>query len=296
MPLGDLIYDSCWHPRSDWMATTSKDHPIHIWNSDGERLTTFRGINSLDELACAYSLCFTSDGSFLYAGYKSIIRKFDLDRPGRQVSEMTTWNKDSKGQKGILSCIAINPVLSSNYAVGSYAKTVGFYSDYSPGVECIFECQVAVTLLSYTPDGNFLLTAGRKDDDIICWDLRCPGKIYGLYRRPSTTNQRVYFDTDSSGRYLFSGSTTGDLHVFDLKSSNGDEPTPAFAIISAHRSALCGVSVHKERTIVATCSGQRVFPFPELNEVQLIDETGAYEDTNSPQLFDNSLALWNFLK
>lgn len=47
MRMGDLIYDSCWHPTSDWLVTSSKDHPIHVWNSDGQWLATFRGINSL---------------------------------------------------------------------------------------------------------------------------------------------------------------------------------------------------------------------------------------------------------
>uniref|UniRef100_A0A0R3RVE7 WD repeat-containing protein 79 n=1 Tax=Elaeophora elaphi TaxID=1147741 RepID=A0A0R3RVE7_9BILA len=307
MGMGDLIYDSCWHPTSDWLVTSSKDHPIHVWDSNGRWLATFRGINSLDELDNAHSLCFTFDGSYLYAGYKSSIRKFDMNRPGHQVSELTTWNKESKGQKGIISCIAVCPMLPTNYAAGSYGKTVGFYSDYSPSVECMFECPLAVTLLRYTPNGNFLLTAGRKDSDIICWDLRYPGKIYSLYSRPSATSQRIYFDIDrllltvgsqkggeSSGTYLFSGSSNGELYVFDLKCTNGDEPVTPCVQLSAHSSALCGVSIHKERPIVATCSGQRVFPFPELDQVDDIDPGGTYEDINSPELLDNSLALWSF--
>ncbi|MCP9257283.1 hypothetical protein DINM_000536 [Dirofilaria immitis] len=304
MSMGDLIYDSCWHPVNDWLATSSKDHPIHVWNSDGQWLTTFRGINNLDELDSAHSLCFASDGSRLYAGYKSIIRKFDMNRPGHQVSELTTWSK--LGTKGIISCIAVSPILSVNYAAGSYGKTIAFYSDYSPSVECMFECPVAVTSLHYTPDGNFLLTAGRKDDDIICWDLRYPGKIYSLYRRPSTTSQRIYFDIDrslltddglnlkGSGTYLFSGSSKGELCIFDLKCANGDEPVDPCFRLSAHSSALCGVSIHKERSVVATCSGQRVFPFPKLDEMDEIDSGSKYEDINSPELLDNSLVLWSF--
>ncbi|VIO88151.1 Uncharacterized protein BM_BM8416 [Brugia malayi] len=293
MSMGDLIYDSCWHPINDWLVTSSKDHPIHVWNSDGRWLATFRGINNMDELDNAHSLCCTSDGSCLYAGYKSSIRKFDMNRPGHQVSELITWNKESKGQKGIISCIAISPILPTNYAAGSYGKTVGFYSDYSPSVECMFECPLAVTLLRYSPDGNFLLTAGRKDDDIICWDLRYPGKIYSLYKRPSTTSQRIYFDIDSSGTYLFSGSSSGELYIFDLKCTNGGEPLPPCVQLSAHSSALCGLSIHKEQPLVATCSGQRVFPFPQLDQMD-IDLGSTYEDINSPELLDNSLVLWSF--
>lgn len=53
-------------------------------------------------------------------------------------------------------------------------------------------------------------------------------------------------------------------------------------------------SIHKERPIVATCSGQRVFPFPKLDEMDDTGRKNTYEDTNSPELLDNSLVLWTF--
>ncbi|VDN26952.1 unnamed protein product [Gongylonema pulchrum] len=145
MNLGDLIYDCCWHSNSDLIATTSKDHPIHIWNSDGETCATFRGINALDELDSAYSLCFTFDGCCLYSGYRNVVRKFDMNLPGRHVFEMATW--------------------------------IAFYSDYSPGVECLFECRHAITSLCYTPDGTFLLTAGRKVMCASLLQMHFPGTI-----------------------------------------------------------------------------------------------------------------------
>lgn len=47
IPLGDLIYDVCWHPSNNCFATSSKDHPIHIWDAEGNRMHSFRGINHL---------------------------------------------------------------------------------------------------------------------------------------------------------------------------------------------------------------------------------------------------------
>ncbi|VDM98936.1 unnamed protein product [Thelazia callipaeda] len=76
-----------------------------------------------DELDSAYSLCFTPDGHCLYAGYKNVIRKFDVNRPGCQISELVTWKKETRGQKGIISALAVNPVLPSNYAAGSYNRS-----------------------------------------------------------------------------------------------------------------------------------------------------------------------------
>lgn len=45
----------------------------------------------------------------------------------------------------------------------------------------------------------------------------------------------------SSGTYLFSGSSNGELYIFDLKSTNDDEPLASYARLTAHSSALCGV-------------------------------------------------------
>ncbi|VDM98937.1 unnamed protein product [Thelazia callipaeda] len=45
--MGDLVYDSCWHPVSSCFVGSSKDHPIHMWDSNGHWLATFRGMNSM---------------------------------------------------------------------------------------------------------------------------------------------------------------------------------------------------------------------------------------------------------
>lgn len=47
IPLGDLPYDAVWHPCGDLLATTSRLHPIHLWNTTGTREASYRGINHL---------------------------------------------------------------------------------------------------------------------------------------------------------------------------------------------------------------------------------------------------------
>ena len=45
---GDLVYDYCWHGGTEsFYAVTSRDHPVHMWNSQGSRVATFRAINHL---------------------------------------------------------------------------------------------------------------------------------------------------------------------------------------------------------------------------------------------------------
>ena len=70
-----------------------------------------------------------------------MIRIFDLTRPGKQISSRaTSKTKRSKiGQRGIISCIAFNPDYSGMYAAGSYANTIGIYSELDGDLLCMLE-------------------------------------------------------------------------------------------------------------------------------------------------------------
>lgn len=66
-----------------------------------------------------------------------------------------------------------------------------------------------VTHLQFSPDGLKLYSGSRKgDNDIVCWDLRNVGEILYSVERIVTTNQRIYFDISSDGKYLVSGLTS----------------------------------------------------------------------------------------
>lgn len=109
-------------------------------------------------------------------------------------------------QSGIISCIAVNPCLPSVYAAGSYMKTIGLYSEPEGTPLCILKGHKGgVTHLKFSPDGLVLYSGGRKDPEILCWDLRNPGSILFTVNRTVATNQRIYFDLDATGRHLISG-------------------------------------------------------------------------------------------
>ena len=59
--------------------------------------------------------------------------------------------------------------------------------------------------LMFSPDGLRLYTGARMDAEILCWDLREPGKVLFSIPRRVTTHQRIYFDLTAEGRYLISG-------------------------------------------------------------------------------------------
>lgn len=62
-----------------------------------------------------------------------------------------------------------------------------------------------LTQLLFSHDGSLLVSAGRKDNEILCWDLRNLGHTLWVARRPHTTNQRLYMDLSSDERYLLAG-------------------------------------------------------------------------------------------
>ncbi|GCB82000.1 hypothetical protein scyTo_0023049 [Scyliorhinus torazame] len=203
MPEGDTIYDYCWYPpmsslapETCFLASSSRDNPIHIWDAFyGDLRATFRPYNHLDELTSAHSLCFTPDGTQLFCGFEKMVRVFETSRPGRDCEKRPTLAK-KQGQTGIISCIAFSPE-HDVYACASYSKTVGLYSRDKGTVLTILQGhQGGVTHVIFSPDGNLLYTGGRKDPEILCWDLRQPGKVLFSMLRSATTNQRMYFDLD----------------------------------------------------------------------------------------------------
>lgn len=57
----------------------------------------------------------------------------------------------------------------------------------------------------FSPDGLQLYSGGRKDPEILCWDLRNPGQVLFTIKRTLETNQRIYFDLSADGTYLLTG-------------------------------------------------------------------------------------------
>ncbi|XP_042333057.1 telomerase Cajal body protein 1 isoform X2 [Sceloporus undulatus] len=200
---GDTVYDYCWFPlmnssdpQTCFVASSSRDNPIHIWDAfSGDLRATFRPYNHLDELTAAHSLCFTPDGARLFCGFNKTVRVFDTSRPGRMCENRPTLVK-KQGQNGIISCIAFSPS-QPLYACTSYSKTVGLYSlaEGDP-LAVLHGHQGGITHALFSPDGFHLFTGGRKDAEILCWDLRWPGEILFSMGRTVATNQRLYFDLD----------------------------------------------------------------------------------------------------
>uniref|UniRef100_A0A6Q2XDV9 Telomerase Cajal body protein 1 n=1 Tax=Esox lucius TaxID=8010 RepID=A0A6Q2XDV9_ESOLU len=310
MAEGDTVYDYCWYPKmtsldpdSCFIASSSRDNPVHIWDAFyGDLRASFRPYNHLDELTAAHSLCFSPDGSQLYCGFDKCVRVFYTDRPGRDCEERpTAVKKLGPGQTGIISCMAFSPC-QSVYACGSYSRTAGLYSCQDGSLLALLPPRHhgGVTHLAFSPDGQHLYTGGRKDPEILCWDLRDPGKVLFSLKRTVATNQRIYFDLDPSGRYLLTGDTEGLVSVWDTLTAPPDgneELLQPHLQFQAHRDCTNGISVHPFMPLLVTSSGQRQFVSPGDSSDGDSSDSGSEADvvmlSPTPAVRqDNALTVW----
>ncbi|XP_048235690.1 telomerase Cajal body protein 1 isoform X2 [Ricinus communis] len=231
---GESVYDFCWYPYmtasdpvSCVFASTTRDHPIHLWDaSSGLLRCTYRAYDAVDEITAAFSISFNPAGNKMFAGYNKSIRVFDIHRPGRVFEQHSTLQGNKEGQTGRI--------------IWNF---------------CMF-CMVKK--IQFSRDGNYLYTGGRKDPYILCWDMRKTAEVvYKLYRSTEQTNQRILFDVEPYGRYLATGGQDGLVHVYDLQSGQWISGFQAAA------DTVNGFSFHPILPMAASSSGHRRFQVPD---------------------------------
>ncbi|KAK9156095.1 hypothetical protein Sjap_003575 [Stephania japonica] len=235
---GESVYDYCWYPymsASDpntcVFASTTRDHPIHLWDANSGQAAvalrcTYRAYDSMDEITAALSIAFNPTGSKsfwlgsnheiigatiliriliiwrLFAGYNKSIRVFDLHRPGRDFEQYSTIQGNKEGQSGIISALAFCPAHSGMLAAGSYSQTTAIYR----------EDNMELLYVLHGQEGGI-----THDPYILCWDIRnTVDTVYKLYRYTEATNQRIFFDIEPCGRHLGTGGQDGQVHIYDL--------------------------------------------------------------------------------
>ena len=68
--------------------------------------------------------------------------------------------------------------MPSIYAVGTYSKGLAVYLEPQPHTLCYLDGQKGgITHIKFSNDGTKLLAGGRKDNEILIWDMRNPGKM-----------------------------------------------------------------------------------------------------------------------
>ncbi|KAF9964934.1 Telomerase Cajal body protein 1 [Mortierella alpina] len=299
---GEVVYDMCWYPgmssrdpASCCVLSSSRDHPVHLWDAyTGELRCSYTIVDHCEVNVAPNALCFNLDGTKIYCGSNNMIQIFDTARPGRDSQKRPTvpTRKSKKGQKGVISCLAFNPDQSDLYAAGSYLKTIGLYDaraeelllllrdkSHRPHHRANKEGAVknqdtpqqqrssdavppmgGVTQLQFSPDGLYLYSASRQDAYIRCWDIRNTAHVLHRLERPGElTNQRIGFDISNDGRWLTTGDMNGDISVFDLTSPEEAGADRLVARYHGHDDVVSAATFHPGGSMLATSSGQRKY-------------------------------------
>lgn len=284
---GESVYDYCWYPYMSAsspdtcvFASTTRDHPIHLWDAtSGQLRCTYRAYDAMDEIAAAFSVAFNPAGTKIFAGYNKSLRIFDVHRPGRDFEQLSTLQGNKEGQSGIISSIAFCSSKSGMLATGSYDQTTAIYREDNMELLYVLHGQEGgVTHVQFSKDGNYLYTGGRKDPYVLCWDIRKAVEIvYKLYRSTETTNQRIHFDVEPMGQHLATGGQDGLVHVYNLQ--NGQW-------VSSFQAALDtvnGFAFHPFLPMAASSSGHRRY--------------GCLDDSFEDVILssdENCLSIWSF--
>ncbi|KAF7851289.1 hypothetical protein BT93_L4149 [Corymbia citriodora subsp. variegata] len=285
---GESVYDFCWYPYmsasdpvSCVFASTTRDHPIHVWDATtGQLRCTYRAYDAVDEVTAAFSIAFNPAGNKIFAGYNKSIRVFDVHRPGRDFEMHSTLKGDKEGQTGIISAIAFSPAHTGMLATGSYNQTTAIYREDNMELLYILHGQQGgVTHVLFSKDGNYLYTGGRKDPFIMCWDVRkAVDVVYKLYRSSEDTNQRIYFDVEPLGRHLGTGGQDGLVHIYDLQTGQW------ISGFQAASDTVNGFSFHPFLPMAASSSGHRRFEVPEDDDDVVSHLRGD----------ENCVSIWSF--
>ena len=264
---GETVYDYCWcpfmssqNPSSCFYASTSRDHPIHFFDAfSGNLLHSYRAYDKYDEIVAAYSLEFSKDASRMYAGYDGEYRVFDTESAGR------CDNVFASSQTGILSTAAVG--VDNIFAFGSYDGSIFAYDERANiDIYRMYHSSspnkvAGITCLKFSSCGKYLFSGARKDDFILCWDLKNSRNPLASFPRNCNSNQRIQFDV--SGSELVTGGTDGFVKSFLLSSI---ETAPDQCLVPACASfsfntVVNGISLHPYYPLLALSTGTRTISF-----------------------------------
>ncbi|RLN89188.1 hypothetical protein BBJ28_00010468 [Nothophytophthora sp. Chile5] len=304
---GGTVYDYAWYPfmssanpSSCIFVSTSRDHPVHLWDAyTGALRASYRAFDHLDELASAQSVAFNATGDKLFAGFDRMIRFFDLSQPSRDfhARPLSKTRRSRKGQRGLISSLHFNPDFSKIYAAGSYAGTTCVYTE-DEGEELLTlrdHDGRGISQVRFSPCGRFLYTAARRDPSIHCWDIRATNQILHTFHRVADSNQRVEFDVHCGGKYLATGSRSGRVLLYDTQTG---------ALLDERiqlPDCANGVSFFPDpsRATLAVSSGQRHYDLP--NDMLVEEENGdagkaveTTDKTNGKPPYRNLLQVYDF--
>lgn len=230
---GTTVYDYCWYPFMNstmpdtcCFISTRQHEPLQLWDAfDGKLRCSYRGYDAVDEIEAALSVCFSSDGSQVIAGYKKSLKVFRTDVPGRDYTHFPL--------KSPAACLAVHSSDENVIAIGSWNGNVTLHDVRTPKLtafETLVKHTGGVTLMKFSSDGKRLITGARKDNQLLGWDVRNETEPVFNLNRNVETNQTIYFDVNRSDEWLISGDSNGIVHAFDMECGTATGKFPDFQV------------------------------------------------------------------
>ncbi|CAK3877090.1 WD40 repeat [Lecanosticta acicola] len=251
------------------------------------------------------SLAFTRDGNHFVAGSDNYLAIFDCYRDGeppvsfrklRSRRAAVQLDSSSFSRSAIIRALDISS--GRTLAVGSFAGEVGLFGNEGNGAcDMVFRIREAsgsgVSSLKWSPDGKYLLVAGRKRDDIFVYDIRnTMSKVSTLTGRRAETLQRLGVDVlqTEHGYELWAGGTDGCVRKWENPGLAGGDQAPD-AEMRLHDGPVSSATWHSSGAVMVTCSGE-LYPSPNLDDSD--EESGSDDEPREDELFvpDNSLKVW----
>ncbi|RSH86125.1 uncharacterized protein EHS24_004353 [Apiotrichum porosum] len=311
LPQPDAINAALWYPSASAHApetfcfvASTRDSPVRLVDAgDGRIRASYPIVDHRERFISPHSFAFNTTATKLYCGFENAIEVLDIASPGYHNSDrlkMGLTRKEKGGQKGIISALAFSQHMPGAFAAGSFSGSVVLYDEdtgnraagHLYGVE-----GGGVTQLVYHPlDPNTIFVASRRSDSLQAYDLRDTSQPVARLERPTSTNQRIWFDVDPWGRWLASGDENGTVRIWDIGSPSYD----AVADLKLHNDAVNSVQFHPFKPLLLTSAGSRAFLQSEDLELSS-DESDSDSDSNDEPApisiktgpKDSRMAIWS---
>ncbi|KAG8795584.1 hypothetical protein FRC12_012323 [Ceratobasidium sp. 428] len=292
------VLSATWFPTASPLDPASycfvvgvRDCPIRLIDaSDGRLRASYRLVDHRERFIAPHCMAFNMYMNKLYCGFEDAIEVFDVHHPGAEGTRLHTvpTKKSRDGLRGIVSALGFAPDWSGLYAAGSYSGGIAMYTEetsaraqgWLEGVE---------GGIRFNPTQPHLVHAAfRHTSTIATWDIRNPAEPVSLYDRGKVqTNQRLWFDVSSDGRWLVAGDESGTMTVLNASGQSGEGAATA-ALVDAHQDAIGAATFHPTKPFVLSASGSRHFDEPTSDE-STSDES---DDTEGVEAMTSGASVW----
>mmetsp|Transcript_26467 Transcript_26467/g.47506 ORF Transcript_26467/g.47506 Transcript_26467/m.47506 type:complete len:312 (-) Transcript_26467:185-1120(-) len=210
LKLPSSLYDFCWHGES--LLVLMRDFPMTLKSVEtGLTLAQYPVVNLVQEIRSPMSAAFTGDKTIVTGlGNRLILGDMPSFTMDYRLLETETLSSRS-----MLSAFDCREFL---VAIGSYNCETYLYDIRDNAITAKLTGQQG-GIIQLALHDSYLLTAGRKDNFILQWDLRnlnLPLNTSSFYREHKT-HQRVLFSID--GCWLGAGNDNGSIYIYNLQTS-----------------------------------------------------------------------------